>query len=77
MYSMLTRETGTGLYPKNVFVNRGNHETTDMNRVYGYEVSLLPAVLSRSPEGPRLTRCADERAGRGEQEVRRAGVQAV
>ncbi|BGP56321.1 Palmitoyl-protein thioesterase 1 [Rhodotorula sphaerocarpa] len=25
------------LYPKNVFVNRGNHETTDMNRVYGYE----------------------------------------
>lgn len=29
---------GTGLFPKNVFVNRGNHETTDMNRVYGYEV---------------------------------------
>lgn len=28
----------TGLYPKNVFINRGNHETTDMNRVYGYEV---------------------------------------
>ncbi|GAA5992906.1 hypothetical protein JCM10908_001399 [Rhodotorula pacifica] len=25
------------LYPKNVFINRGNHETTDMNRVYGYE----------------------------------------
>jgi len=26
-----------GLYPRNVFVNRGNHETSDMNRVYGYE----------------------------------------
>ncbi|KWU41314.1 protein phosphatase 5 [Rhodotorula sp. JG-1b] len=25
------------LFPKNVFINRGNHETTDMNRVYGYE----------------------------------------
>ncbi|BGP49272.1 Palmitoyl-protein thioesterase 1 [Rhodotorula kratochvilovae] len=25
------------LYPRNVFINRGNHETSDMNRVYGYE----------------------------------------
>ncbi|GAA6006865.1 PP5 family serine/threonine-protein phosphatase [Rhodotorula paludigena] len=25
------------LYPSNVFINRGNHETSDMNRVYGYE----------------------------------------
>lgn len=25
------------LYPNNFFINRGNHETDDMNRVYGFE----------------------------------------
>jgi len=25
------------LYPQNFFLNRGNHETDDMNRVYGFE----------------------------------------
>ncbi|KAF8463589.1 Metallo-dependent phosphatase-like protein [Kalaharituber pfeilii] len=25
------------LYPKSFFINRGNHETDDMNRVYGFE----------------------------------------
>lgn len=35
----------TGLFPKNVFINRGNHETTDMNRVYGYEVRNWSRVL--------------------------------
>jgi serine/threonine-protein phosphatase 5 len=25
------------LRPKNFFINRGNHETDDMNRVYGFE----------------------------------------
>jgi serine/threonine-protein phosphatase 5 len=25
------------LYPKNFFLNRGNHETDDMNRMYGFE----------------------------------------
>ena len=25
------------LYPKGVFINRGNHETDDMNKVYGFE----------------------------------------
>lgn len=26
-----------GLYPKRMFINRGNHETKDMNRTYGFE----------------------------------------
>jgi hypothetical protein len=26
------------LYPKRIFLNRGNHETSDMNKVYGFEV---------------------------------------
>src|SRR5436305_9344325 len=25
------------LYPKSFFINRGNHETDDMNKVYGFE----------------------------------------
>lgn len=27
----------TGLYPKYMFINRGNHEAKDMNRTYGFE----------------------------------------
>ena len=27
----------TGLYPNYMFINRGNHETKDMNRTYGFE----------------------------------------
>jgi hypothetical protein len=26
-----------GLYPKYMFINRGNHETKEMNRTYGFE----------------------------------------
>ena len=26
-----------GLYPTAMYVNRGNHETKDMNRTYGFE----------------------------------------
>jgi hypothetical protein len=26
-----------GLYPKRMFINRGNHEAKDMNRTYGFE----------------------------------------
>jgi hypothetical protein len=26
-----------GLYPKFMYVNRGNHEAKDMNRAYGFE----------------------------------------
>lgn len=27
----------SGLYPKTMYINRGNHETRDMNRTYGFE----------------------------------------
>ena len=27
----------TGLYPKYMYINRGNHEAKDMNRTYGFE----------------------------------------
>lgn len=27
----------TGIYPKYMFINRGNHEAKDMNRTYGFE----------------------------------------
>lgn len=27
------------LYPNRIGLNRGNHETSDMNKVYGFEVS--------------------------------------
>ena len=26
-----------GLYPTRMYINRGNHETKDMNRTYGFE----------------------------------------
>lgn len=26
-----------GLYPNRMFINRGNHETREMNRTYGFE----------------------------------------
>ena len=26
-----------GLYPKNMYINRGNHEAKEMNRTYGFE----------------------------------------
>ncbi len=26
-----------GLYPKRMYINRGNHETKEMNRTYGFE----------------------------------------
>ena len=26
-----------GLYPKSMFINRGNHEAKEMNRTYGFE----------------------------------------
>jgi len=28
---------GIGLYPKYMFINRGNHEAKEMNRTYGFE----------------------------------------
>ncbi len=33
------------LYPKHMHLNRGNHETTNMNKMYGFEVSD-PSSLS-------------------------------
>ena len=30
------------LYPKTTLINRGNHETRDMNSVYGFEGVLVP-----------------------------------
>jgi len=30
-------EKWPGLYPKSMFINRGNHEAKDMNRTYGFE----------------------------------------
>lgn len=35
------------LYPKRIFLNRGNHETSDMNKVYGFEVSLVCCCVCR------------------------------
>ena len=29
--------TISGLYPKFMYINRGNHEAKDMNRTYGFE----------------------------------------
>lgn len=26
-----------GLYPRRMFINRGNHEAKEMNRTYGFE----------------------------------------
>ena len=26
-----------GLYPKHMYINRGNHEAKEMNRTYGFE----------------------------------------
>ena len=44
VYLVYTRPIGTdgnrlviGLYPKNMFLNRGNHEAKEMNRTYGFE----------------------------------------
>ena len=30
-------DSGAGLYPKFMFINRGNHEAKDMNSTYGFE----------------------------------------
>jgi hypothetical protein len=35
LFSILFRELG--LYPKRMYINRGNHEAKDMNRTYGFE----------------------------------------
>jgi serine/threonine-protein phosphatase 5 len=32
-----SRHQIVGLYPKNMFINRGNHEAKEMNRTYGFE----------------------------------------
>ena len=30
-------EMAIGLFPKTMFINRGNHEAKEMNRTYGFE----------------------------------------
>ena len=34
---MLSAPLDAGLYPKRMFINRGNHEAKEMNRTYGFE----------------------------------------
>lgn len=36
-YAEFTIPFFAGLYPKRMFINRGNHEAKDMNRQYGFE----------------------------------------
>jgi hypothetical protein len=36
------------LYPNHMHLNRGNHETVNMNKMYGFEVSFAPISASQS-----------------------------
>ena len=42
---MLTLLAYKWLYPNSLFLSRGNHETNDMNKVYGFEGEVKVRAL--------------------------------
>jgi serine/threonine-protein phosphatase 5 len=34
------------LYPRHMHLNRGNHETVNMNKMYGFEVQINLQIMS-------------------------------
>lgn len=37
LFDAIPEKGSVGLYPNRMFINRGNHETKEMNRTYGFE----------------------------------------